>query len=76
VDTLDSVSVCEAVAYQMEVIGDGAQDSIPLQLLGGEIDSDDESGDFNDAVAFNAAVMDEMTQGSAVSFPLMRMKEG
>jgi hypothetical protein len=60
----------------MEVIGDGAQDSIPLQLLGGEIDSDDESGDFNDAVAFNAAVMDEMTQGSAVSFPLMRMKEG
>lgn len=75
-DTLDSFSVCEAIAYQMEVIGDGAQDSIPLQLLGGEIDSDDESGDFNDAAAFNAAVMDEMTQGSAVSFSLMRMKEG
>lgn len=75
-DTLDRFSVCEAIAYQRELIGDVAQDSIPLQLLGGEIDSDDESGDFNDAVAFNAAVMDEMTQGSAVSLPLMRMKEG
>lgn len=75
-DTLGSFSVSEAIAYQMEVIGDGSQDSISLQLLGGEIDSGDESGDFNDAVAFNAAVMDEMTQGGTVSFPLMRMKEG
>jgi hypothetical protein len=32
-------------------------------------------GDFDDAVAFNAAVINELTQGGAVSFSLMRTEE-